>query len=291
VYILLKIILIFGFVFNNQLSIAVINHLNFKMDFNFNAYGFIPRLVFSNDIITPVLFLSLLLLKHKYNYFRNKYFYGIAMLLFLLNIIITFSRYYIICIIIGSFVYYIFFSNKNIVKNIRYLFRILLLLIISVFFLENIFDQQIFEGIKDIWKLRLSIEGSYSSNEKLDQYKLFFNRIINGRPLFGNGMGTYISDYLRDKNIRYGYEAFFMLLIYQFGFVGIMYILLLYIGKYIKCKNDIKNKNVLYIILINMLLFGNCFVNPQILNSIFAIPYTFLNVVYLYIKDVKNETM
>lgn len=282
IYIIIKILLYILLINKNNYVLFALKYISKETSFNYLA-GNTIRLVFVNDILSPIIVLILLIINIK-----NKLFYFIINIL---NILITFSRYYVVIIIIG-FCFYVIIFKKSILKNIKKIIILLVLIFAIILLNSDLINSDITNIVISVWEHRLTSEGKLSSNEKMNQYSVFISEITkNIRTfLFGNGLGTFIRDYIRDKNIRYGYEAFIMLLLYQFGIICFLILLLFYLAIFIKnVLNDYKNKYKVYILILAILLFSNSFVNPQVLNSFFSIPYVLLALLSTSPDRIKKE--
>lgn len=275
-YIMLKILLVFSYFFELETGVFLIELLENEPGIDLYYYGKFIRLVFVNDILSPIILLFLLVDKN----IKRKGFYSILMLV---NILLTFSRYHILITIIGMFLFWLLYRELpyRLSKLIPLLVLCVVILIISRF--------EFYTAMMDLWRLRIFSEGFLSTSEKLYQYSLFYEKILEERTFVGRGLGSYIFDYIRDERIKYGYEAFVMLLIYQFGVIGFSLLLYLYFVPFVKDFHLLKKRESLYMLALLIFLISNMLVNPQVLNSFFSIAYFYLYTGKELIKTKKSS--
>jgi hypothetical protein len=280
-YLTVKMSLMFAFFFNIGFASVLIDALSNSLNVNIMAYGVLPKITLPNDILTPIVFLIILLNRSylKSYFFKYKMDYFIIFIC-LISIVSTFNRFNIVILTFGLILFIIFIDIKKIFNIIVGLFVFLLIL--------SYVDDSLLTVIIELWEYRLSGEGDLSTGEKTYQYLLFLERILNGNPLFGNGVGSFLYDYIRDDNIRYGYEAFIMLLIYQFGFIGMILLLFFYLLFYINHYNLLQNKYLLFHSILSLLLFSVSFVNPMVLNSMYAVAYSLIIGNFLYLNSIRR---
>lgn len=276
IYLILKLSIIFGFLLNISFANELIIFFSNIFGFNLLSYGIIPKITLPNDIITPLVILILIVFRVVKIRIFKKNEEVFILLLSLLAVFSGFNRYNLSILIIGILV---LFTLGNNIKILKYIFY-------STFIITGILLY--FDDLRDIlyslWIHRISVEGGLSNSEKIYQYYLFIDR-IKENFLIGHGLGTFPLDYIRDVNIRYGYEAFLFLLFYQFGFISLLILLFLFYQFYIQRFSQLKNKYLFFNFLLINLLLSVGLVNPMILNSMFAVIYTFIICSYLLIQN------
>jgi hypothetical protein len=138
---------------------------------------------------------------------------------------------------------------------------------------------------------RFGSEGSLSTHEKLYQYKLIFNKILNNHlldTLLGTGLGSYIPNYIRYDVIgyRYGYEAFEGILLYQLGLIFFLFVVFLLIYPLLKNYKLILKPVFIFYTGMYILFLIHGLVNPLILTA----PSSFiLGLLYIKLINLKNE--
>jgi len=274
-YLSAKLFLIIGFFLKFTIASTLIEILSNILNANILAYGIIPKITLINDILTPIILLILILNISLKDKLFNKTIQNIIIFVALLSIFLAFNRFNIALLFTGLIIY-LFIIDK---KKIFYIIGIFLL----IFSLLNIIDNPIVQAITEIWSNRLSAEGSLSTSEKSFQYNLFFERIQNNF-LFGNGLGTFLTDYIRDDNIRYGYEAFIMIIFYQFGLINFLFLIVIYFAFYILHFKLLKNRYLLFNFILSIFILSVSLVNPMLLNSMFSIVYVLVISNFIFIR-------
>jgi len=279
-YLLIKIILTLAYFFDVELASILISELSDSLGVNILAYGVIPKITLPNDILTPIVILIILL----HQSLRNKLFrFNIDKLILMIafiSILMTFNRYNIVILGSGILLYLLIIDIKKIFH---------FTIGIGIFlFLFTLVDNTLINVVLELWDHRLSTEGDLSTGEKTYQYSLFWDRIQNN-IFFGNGLGTFLYDYIRDDGIRYGYEAFIMLLLYQFGIIGVIFLLSYYYLFYFLNIKYLKNKYLFFNLIMSTFLFVVSFVNPMILNSMFAVAYTLVISNFILTKKLTGK--
>ncbi|MDN3632437.1 hypothetical protein [Vibrio lentus] len=128
-------------------------------------------------------------------------------LMLVVNICITYSKFYFIFALFFVFVAFCFTS----VRGAGICFSL-------VFLFLFLFSGEV-EGF--LYNRFFSPENSYSDAVRYEQFSYLLDHVaIN--PLFGQGLGYYISNYLRSNVEMYSYEIQWLSLIMQVGFVGIV---------------------------------------------------------------------
>lgn len=114
----------------------------------------------------------------------------------------------------------------------------------------------------------LGSSAEYSDSFRVEQ-KIYLWEGIWKTPLFGQGLGSYIREYLRSEITPFSYEAEYISFIYQFGFIGFALIVGGIILNFaIMCFRGIKRCRLFLLVLLN---FGIWILrplyNPQFLSS------------------------
>jgi len=287
-YIIVKIFILIGLLYNYSFAYKIINIISDSLIEQILAYS-IPRINFANDLISPILILIIILL----NFLRIKFFKDLAsitiLFLLIINIFITFNRFNLLMLIVGSVILFILYPKKNL-KYILILLSMVIFIILILFTSDLISNDSILYNHIKLWQIRIETEGSISNEEKFYQYILFIDRIETS-VLIGNGMGSFLYDYIRDSEIRYGYEAFFLVLVYQFGIIGMIFLLISYYSIFLVYIKYLRYKSVFFILILYTFLLLSSFINPMILNSTYSIIYSFLASIFYYLKKgvIKNE--
>jgi hypothetical protein len=281
-YIIIKIFILFGLLYNYDFAYKIINIISDSLIEKISAYS-IPRINFANDLISPVLILTIILL----NSLRIKVFKDLAsitiLFLLIINILISFNRFNFLMLIVGSVILFILYPKKNL-KYILILLSMMVIFIILILFASDIIsnDSFLYNTIK-LWQIRIEMEGTISNEEKFYQYTIFTDRIKTS-ILIGNGMGSFLYDYIRYPEIRYGYEAFFLVLVYQFGIIGMIFLLISYYSIFLVYIKYLRYKSVFFILILYTFLLLSSFINPMILNSTYSVIYSFLASIFYYLK-------
>ncbi len=264
-YIIFKLV-IFGLVYLGSLDITFIKQLS--RDFVIAFFGNIPRITINNDLFSFV-FLCIILINRFL--FKNK-FVPLFIILIVINIIISFNRTTIISLFLFILLYFILFFRSTFKKFL--VFSIISITYIFFAYLLYIKGNSLVVGIINTIIHRFSSEGNLSIGEKLYQYELIFNNIKNiYNFVIGHGIGNFLSEYIRYNIIgyRYGYEAFLGIMLYQFGFLGALFLLIFSNFYFLKKIKYINNKYFL----INIFIFNtwilHSVVNPVIISTNSAI--------------------
>lgn len=119
-------------------------------------------------------------------------------------------------------------------------------------------------------ELRVGAEGAASIDEKWYQVPVLVEEIKNFF-LFGKGLGSYVEDYVRSDVLKYGYEVYFLVLFLHFGFIGVLFITIVFtiatVGA-LKRRENIINYFSLFFLFIS---YG--FTNPVIVSTLSIIFY------------------
>lgn len=200
-------------------------------------------------------------------------------------IIINCSRIYMIQFVALMLVYV--FTEINIKKiNIKKILVGLFLgiLVLSVYNIEGNIINSRFIG-EDI---------EYSDLTRVEQIAAF-SKEIPDNFLLGKELGAYMKELIRSERMPFLYEVEWMVLIYQFGFIGIIFmgVIFYYIIK--RYHMSYLDKKIKYLFYINLLfLFVRSAVNPMLFASntimIFVTLLVFSKEYQLKIggKEVKN---
>jgi len=275
-YVIIKLYMVVGFLVGYSQSIVAIEYFSSVLGRDLMSYGVIPKISLPNDILSALLILLILHFKSLKIRLFSILFENLLIILMFLSLIVSFNRFNLFLLFIGL-IYLIIIGKKLKHLIISFFIVSFVIYIISEY-------SFIFESIISLWENRLGGEGSLSTNEKFFQYFLFLER-IQENFLFGHGLGTFLTDYIRDENIRYGYEAFLFLIFYQFGLIMFIILLGFYFGYYFKHYYLLKNKYLSFIFILHALIFSVSIVNPMILNSMFAMIFTVTMASFMITKD------
>lgn len=217
----------------------------------FIADGLLLRIGLIIDVLPLSIFPFLLM-----NSSRNKKI--IIMIGVIICIIINYSRIYMIQFVVLMLVY--IFTGINIKKiNIR---KMILGIFLGIIIL---FSYNIGSDIIDNRFVGEDIE--YSDLTRIEQI-VAFSKEIPDDFLLGKGLGAYMKGFVRSKELPFLYEVEWMALIYQFGFIGIIFIGVIFYYIIRRYHMSYLDKKMKYLFYINLLfLFIRSTVNPMLFSS------------------------
>lgn len=243
----------------------------------FIADGLLLRIGLIIDVLPLSIFPFLLM-----NSSRNKKI--IIMIGVIICIIINYSRIYMIQFVVLMLVY--IFTGINIKKiNIR---KMILGIFLGIIIL---FSYNIGSDIIDNRFVGEDIE--YSDLTRIEQI-VAFSKEIPDDFLLGKGLGAYMKGFVRSKELPFLYEVEWMALIYQFGFIGIIFIGVIFYYIIRRYHMSYLDKKMKYLFYINLLfLFIRSTVNPMLFSSntviIFVCLFVFSKEYFLRNDIVKNN--
>ncbi|UKK90262.1 hypothetical protein [Citrobacter portucalensis] len=243
---------------------------------DYNSLGFIGvsgfnRIVGVNDFLLPFLYFLI-----PSSSIKNK---KIVAAIFIFSIFVTFTRS-----LWFSFILLYVIDEVIIKKKIHYAVLLFSLFIVMVYYISLYTDIDLAGSIGN----RLFNEGALSSNVKFEQaYKMIDQ--IGYSPLFGQGLGSYIEDYIRNDRLKYGYEVMILALIMQNGLIisaGIILILALSLYRAYRINGKFFDLFALMLFLLSGLT------NPVIISSVSVYLYILYAAKFTYMQNelnTKNE--
>lgn len=112
----------------------------------------------------------------------------------------------------------------------------------------------------------VGVNAEASDFERVIQYNALVSG-IDDNILFGHGLGSYISNYIRSDDMPFLYELEYLALLYQFGVLGLMYIIGIFAYMIKEIKVSYLPNNIKIVICLNVLLF---FIRPLMNPMLFA---------------------
>lgn len=213
----------------------------------------INRLNFNSDYLLPIAIFIILLGDYR---FKKTI---LAILLFSclvsLSRIVWFNTFFFV---IGYFLY-----RKNFLKLFSVLFLFLAIAILSA-------------SIYELIQYRLfSYEVDVSDSIRIEQFS-YIKKYIYESPIFGNGIGFSIKEYIRSEEYPYSYELQIPAFIMQVGFLGILLYFFPIIFLWAKrLKNIGLRSKIICFLLFSFFLCG-AFFNPILLSSFGVIGFLML---------------
>ncbi len=259
-YVFVKLV-VFFLIYHGIVDISILKLIS--RDFVIAFFGNIPRITINNDLFSCI-FLSILILNK--SCFSQRWLNFVISILFILNILISFNRISIFCMLVFFVLYGVWFLKfKKIKVNFEIVFSLILVLsIINWAYLNNI---SLIEGIVNTISNRFGGEGELSLSEKIFQYRLILNNMSFSSFLIGHGIGTFLPQYIRYDivGLRYGYEAFMGIILYQLGIIGLSYFLIMLNKPFFSSSLFKDKKNLMHFIIYNMWILHSL-VNPVVLS-------------------------
>lgn len=213
----------------------------------------VGRVAFASDIILPyAVFIATLSCVHN----KGRVYNCIWLLILLMSVFMGMSRFYwaaTLCCIILAFI-----NDLNRKKSILFL---LIFFVIATVVLNVIPETG--EMIRD----RFSEKNvSYSDGIRKEQFPYIFSA-FERKPLFGNGIGFYLPEYMRAIEVPYLYELQILSLLMQFGIVGFS---IIFIPIFISIVHRVRNVDLSYRIAVLVMAgiwFASGFFNPVLFSS------------------------
>lgn len=173
---------------------------------------FLSRIQFQNDfLVIPVI---------TYILFSNSsslVFKRTMLLIFTLSGLISYSRFFMLCLLLVFFVYLLVYIKSNATRKILYLLIPTFLLLIANY------QERLTEFVV---KRFTSSDSITSTNERFIQLNKLVSYIND--DVFGQGLGFFIHDYIRSEVALYSYEIQLMSMTMQLGiFSMLIYFLLI----------------------------------------------------------------
>lgn len=175
----------------------------------------ISRLQTSVDIITPFL-IYFVLQSTRLNLNFGKVFKCFFILVSILSIMLSFSRFLLAVAFVGIFFYWLTLSASRFVKGLLFCF---ILTFTAVSYIG--IDQTI-----KIIKLRFDSRDSFASDQVRTEQIEALMREYDSYPLLGKGLGGNAPAYLRDGEITHSYEVQWVSFLMQFGAIGFILLLI-----------------------------------------------------------------
>ncbi len=147
---------------------------------------------------------------------------GVIWICVLLYVYINFSRIYIIQVIVLSLL--LFMPDRLSYPNIRK-FIGMGLVVFFLLVLMTTSSINFYSGLEDRF---VGVDAEVSDFYRYEQV-LAFSEEIPKAYIFGNGLGAYIAGFIRNQAFPFLYELEYLAIVYQFGFVGMLYIIWLYV--------------------------------------------------------------
>jgi len=223
------------------------------------------RIVSGIDLVSPFLFFIVLIS----NINMRKSIKILLLSILFINVIITLSRYGMVSFVILFFLYCLC-MRKMIVFLLLSLFTVG-----SIIVAADVSNINLYGAIEH----RFNGEGKLSTAVKVEQ-SYYLLREIAEFPLLGKGLGSYVEDYLRSSNPKYGYEAFWLALWMQLGTLGmIVFMFYLWLPVFLALKKT--NKNNIMVSSTYILFLGGGMTNPTVIGISASIMYVLMFVVHL----------
>lgn len=238
----------------------------------------IARLQTSVDIITPFL-LFFVLQSESLNLHLGKKFKWIYAVVSIISIFLSFSRF---LIMVGLFSYFFYLSTlkaRHLTKKLLLFFfwSIGVLLFIGIENSAQIFEQRF-----------LSSDNWMSDQTRLEQINSLLNEFYQS-PYFGIGMGGAAKDIVRDYELQHSYEVQWVAFLMQFGFIGILFLLIPFamIAKKFIFTSFSRIKLGFFLLFIIWIFSG--FTNPFLISLTSGIVYSiFLAAGHILARDSKS---
>lgn len=242
-------------------------------------YGGLERLQTSSDIITPFLFFFVLqsnrLKISLTKSFKNTYF-----IISILAIFLSFSRFLILIGFVSLFLYWITLNRSRIIK----IFIIFLLIVsVSVFFIG-------FDVVGTIIERRFFSEEVHLSDQiRSDQIAALLEGYYYS-PILGHGLGAYVEGYVRDGKLLHAYEVQWVAFLYQFGLIGIFFLMLpIAIISWQIIRPPINKVKTAFLILFFLWILSG-FTNPFLISLTSGIVYSLFLLAARQLNDTKFIT-
>lgn len=183
------------------------------------ADGYMMRVGTILDVVPLSIFPFLILNE----YGRKKLIIWICVLVF---VYINFSRIYIIQFIVFSLLLFVpdRLSYANIRKSIFLGGGVFLLL-----FLITSSSIDFYSGFEGRF---VGVDAEVSDFYRYEQV-LVFSQEIPKAYILGNGLGAYINGFIRSESFPFLYELEYLAILYQFGFLGLSYLVILYMSVFL----------------------------------------------------------
>lgn len=243
-----------------------------KISPDYNSLGYIGvsgfnRIVGVNDFLLPFLYFLI-----PSSSIKNK---KIVSAVFIFSIFVTFTRS-----LWFSFVLLYLLDEIIIKKKLHYAVLLFSIVIGMIYYISLYTNIDLIGSIGN----RLFNEGTLSSNVKFEQaYKMIEQ--IGYSPLFGQGLGSYIEDYIRNDRLKYGYEVMILALIMQNGLIiSGSIILILAFSLYRAYRVNGKFFDLFALIL----FLSSGLTNPVIISSVSVYLYILYAAKFTYIQDELN---
>lgn len=222
--------------------------------------GGFGRINFISDYLIP--YLIFYLLQYGQSYTRSVAVRYFIVLFLIISSFASFSRFIwgmTILSILGA----VFLSNLK-----QRLLIIVLILLCSSFFMIS--------DVSDALALRFSTQQVSSSDGIRDiQYK-FLMEEFDSSPIIGNGLGSYVKEYIRSADAMYSYELQVNALLMQVGVIGVMILFFLIVCLYMKPFMKIKfitDRFIFSLLFLSWL--GSGFFNPVLFSSMGGVIFSF----------------
>lgn len=219
------------------------------------------RLATGNDLLLPFA-LFFLLFEESYGLQFSSKLKKVFLVLFLLGIALTFTRYIWVVSIVAITFYAI---DKKMILKLFVAAIVFLTLFVAA-------DECLELGV--VKEMGVRFGDSASIDKKSEQAGILINGIDN-YALFGKGLGSYIETYIRSTYIPSQYETQWLSLALQFGIVGVFFILFVMLIPLIPLvsKGLRAKRTSLYLASLYTLFLMSAFTNPNLF---------ILNVVMVY---------
>jgi len=232
------------------------------------------RVVSAIDLISPFLFFIVLIVDVKVKGLIKK----LMLIILFINVIVSLSRYGMVSFFILGFLYCLCMRKMI-------LFLVLSLLTVSAVVIAADFSNiNLYGAIEH----RFNGEGKLSTAVKFEQ-SYYLLREVSEYPFLGKGLGSYVEEYLRSENPKYGYEAFWLALWMQLGSVGMLFFLLyLCIPLFLALKKFHRHNVIMFFTYI--LFLGGGMTNPTVIGVSASVMYVLMFVFHLQFQKTTNMT-
>lgn len=225
--------------------------------------GALPRMQTSIDIATPFI-LFFFLQRKQFGISMNKGFCFYYVLISFAALFLSFSRFLIFVGVLSFLLHAMTLGLSRLMRWVLY-FVASCVILVAIIGSDNAYTI--------IEKRLFSKENRASDKDRVHQIEDLWGE-HQEFPLLGKGLGSYVPNNIRDKDILHSYEVQWMAFLMQFGIVGIFFILIGIgvISLKILSRPWTRSKIALFILFLAWLFSG--FTNPFLVSLTSGILYT-----------------
>ncbi len=247
------------------------------------------RLMTTNDSI-PLIIFAFFVVYEKRNIIKK------LLVVFFMSIytLIVYSRMVIfqfaVLLFVCAFCFLYDFIKRTTVNRIIFLSIGIIAVFVAGFIILHS-KPELVDNIKTTIEERFfseTVEFSDSFRDK--QYKELWQG-FKEKPILGHGLGSYIIGYQRSTSSPFSYEAEYLSFLFQFGILGMMFIILPIIAMFFYvCLRDVTEKKLKLIVFVNLCIWAiKPFFNPQFLSSNSGIVIVTILMVKCFYNTIKEE--